>query len=154
MIARFSLAGALAATLAACEAPSPVDTPAAGNAQAQQIQITNDFHNQLIRMQPVYQRLAIKRAVMASGYRCGRLDNTGFQQDYRNMKMWIGHCEPEHRNYAVFLAPNGDVQVRNCTDAGTLSLPPCNDLPPATDDGAPGGATRNGAGNGSNNATP
>ena len=145
----------LLAALAGCEAPSPVDDSAA-NTQARAISITNDFHNQLMRLQPMYQRLAMKRAITDSRYRCGRVDNAGFQQDYRperssaaSLKMWVGHCAPENRNYAVFIAPNGDVQVRYCTDAGTLSLPPCNDLPPATDTGigAPGGPSRNGAGN-------
>lgn len=146
-----SVVAAWLAALAGCEAPSPIDSQAA-NAQAGEIRIANEFHDRLTQMSQSNQRLAMKRAIVDTGHRCGRVNNAGFQQDYQperssaaSLKMWIGHCEPERRDFAVFLAPNGDVQVRNCADAGTLALPPCNPLPPPMDDAAP--AANGSAGN-------
>jgi hypothetical protein len=126
----------VALALAACEAPSPVDAPRE-NAQATEIKIANDYHEQLVRMAPGYQRVAIRRALVDSRIRCTRVDNAGFQQDYRNMKLWVGHCDPENKSYQVFLAPNGDIQVRDCADAGELALPRCQGLPPPLPDSAP-----------------
>jgi hypothetical protein len=123
--------------LAACEAPSPVDAPR-DNSVTPEIKIANDYHEQLMRLAPRYQRLAVKRAIVQSSLRCTRVDNAGYQQEYRNMRMWVGHCDPENKSFAVYLAPNGDVQVRNCADAGELALPRCQGLPPPLPDSAPG----------------
>jgi hypothetical protein len=44
----------------------------------------------------------------------------------------VAECDVEKKSFAIYLAANGDVQVRNCADAGQLSLPRCAGLPPAT----------------------
>ena len=40
------------------------------------------------------------------------------------MAMWAARCS-DSGAWAVFVAPNGDVQVRACADAGQLGLPEC-----------------------------
>ena len=51
------------------------------------------------------------------------MEAAAFQQDHDNLKMWTATCQT--RSYAVFLAPNGDVQVRDCKDTAVLKLPAC-----------------------------
>ena len=77
------------------------------------------------------------RAVRQTGNRCRRVDNAGYQEEYRNMRMWVATCGPQPKNWAVFVAPNGDVQVRDCAQMGELSLPRCQGLPPAIPDNEP-----------------
>jgi hypothetical protein len=142
------MAGALA--LAGCEAPA--DRPAAkGNSasaeatqsgdaaadQAPQIRIANEYHERLSRLPPNLQRLTMMRAIRDAGNRCQRVDNAGYQQEYRNMRMWVAVCGVESKNWTVFVAPNGDIQVRDCADAGRLSLPRCEPLPPPVPDEQP-----------------
>ena len=95
------------------------------------IRIANKYHDDLMKLPPDLQRLTMMRAIRDGGYRCQRVDNAGYQEEYRNMRMWVAQCGVESKTFAVYLAANGDVQVRNCADAGQLSLPRCEGLPPA-----------------------
>jgi len=107
------------------------------NAQFREIKIVNQHHEDLLKLSPGRQRLAMLRAVRDSGYtqqHCRNVDNVGYQEEYQNMRMWVAECSAQQRSYAVFIAPNGDVQVRNCADAGTLALPRCEGLPPPVED--------------------
>ena len=120
------------AALAGCGGDRTVES---ANGAEPDIRIANRYHDDLMALTPGNQRLAMMRAIRSNGYRCQRVDNAGYQEEYRNMKMWVATCGgAEQRNFAVYLAANGDVQVRNCADAGTLSLPRCNGLPPAVPD--------------------
>jgi hypothetical protein len=104
---------------------------AAGNNQAEpRIRIANKYHDDLLKLPPDLQRLTMMRAVRDAGYRCQRVDNAGYQEEYRNMRMWVAVCGVEKKTLSVYLAANGDVQVRDCADAGQLSLPRCEGLPP------------------------
>jgi hypothetical protein len=47
------------------------------------------------------------------------------------MALWTARCD-NNEQYAIFIAPNEDVQVRNCEDMAELGLPACSPLPPAT----------------------
>ena len=123
------------------------------NNQAVAISIANPHHEDLLRLSPGRQRLAMRRAILDSRFRCISVDNAGYQEEYRNMRMWVATCGQEQKNFAVYIAANGDVQVRDCADAGTLSLPRCEGLPPPVadptmprfEDGAAGEAVRNGS---------
>lgn len=126
---RAALVLAPLALLAACGGERTVNNSAGAH-----IAIANEHHDQLMQLSPGRQRLAMMRAIRATGNRCQRVDNAGYQEEYRNMRMWVANCGEEQANYAVYIAANGDVQVRNCNDAGTLSLPRCNGLPPAQPD--------------------
>src|SRR3546814_15644817 len=68
--------------------------------------------------------LALRRAIQDSGERCKRVDSSGYQQDYRNLSMWTARCS-DSGDWALFVAPTGDVQVRRCEDAASLELPTC-----------------------------
>ena len=126
----------LALAAAGCDERTPVNT--AQNEQAPAIRMANPAHDELAALTPSNQRLGMMRAVRDTGYRCQRVDNTGYQQEFRNMRMWVAACGGEEtRSFAVFIAPNRDVQVRNCEDMGRLSLPRCAPLPPAAPDEHP-----------------
>ena len=56
--------------------------------------------------------------------------NSHFYNLALGMAMWIALCE-DSRHWAVFIAPNGDTQVRNCADMHQLSLPQCRPVTPA-----------------------
>lgn len=110
------------------------DRDVAGNESEPRIRIANKYHDDLTKLPPGLQRLTMMRAIRDGGYRCQRVDNAGYQEEYRNMRMWVAVCGVEKKTFAVYLAANGDVQVRNCEDAGQLSLPRCQGLPPAAPD--------------------
>ena len=105
-----------------------------GNDQEPRIRIANKYHEDLLKLPPGLQRLTMMRAIRDGGYRCQRVDNSGYQQEHRNMRMWVAECDVENKRFAIYLAANGDVQVRDCADAGQLSLPRCAGLPPAVPD--------------------
>lgn len=117
------------ALLAGCGEPD-----AAANQQAPRIKMANEHHEALLRLSPGRQRIAMMRAVRQTGNRCQRVDNAGYQQEYRNLRMWVAQCDVEAKSYAIYIAPNGDVQARDCAQAGQLSLPRCQPLPPAAPD--------------------
>jgi hypothetical protein len=108
-----------------------------GGGEGGGIRMANEHHDALLKLSPGYQRLAMLRALRDNNYtrrHCLNVDNAGYQEEYRNMRMWVAECSNDERSFAVFIAPNGDVQVRDCADAGTLSLPRCNGLPPPEPD--------------------
>lgn len=104
------------------------------NGQEPRIRIANKHHDALLQLPPNGQRLAMMRAIRGTGNRCQRVDNTGYQEEYRNMRMWVAVCGEENKSYAVYIAANGDVQVRDCAEAGQLALPRCQGLPPPVPD--------------------
>lgn len=96
------------------------------------IKITNPYHDQLTALQPDMQRLGLMRAIRDNGKRCQRVDAARYQEDYRQMALWVALCS-DGRHWAVFIAPNGDTQVRECTEMRQLGLPQCRPvtaLPP------------------------
>ena len=118
--------------LAACADGRDVELPDNGtNASAEgRISMRNETHEGLLRLPPDSQRLYMMRAIRRTGNRGQRVDNAGYQQEYLNMRMWVGECGVEQKRFAVYIAPNADVQVRDCAQAGQLSLPRCEGLPP------------------------
>lgn len=127
----------LCGLLAGCGGGEPVDNQAGGNDQEPRIRIANKHHDELMGLRPGLQRIAMMRAIRSTGHRCQRVDNAGYQEEYRNMRLWVAHCGEENKHYAVYIAANGDVQVRDCEDAGRLSLPRCEGLPPPLPDDTP-----------------
>lgn len=119
--------------LAACEPPSDTPAPPQNSAATNttRIRMANKHSDDLAALPPQSQRLALMRAIRQTGNRCRRVDNSGYQEDYQNMRMWVATCGFEQKNWAIFIAPNADVQVRDCATAGQLSLPRCDLLPPA-----------------------
>lgn len=130
----------LAALMAAC-GDSAADL--AENSNTPRIKMKNEHHEALERLSPDLQRIGLMRAIRQTGNRCQRVDNVGYQQEYRDMRMWVAQCGPQPKNWAIFIAPNGDVQVRDCAQAGQLSLPRCEPPPPTPTTG--GNVFREGA---------
>jgi hypothetical protein len=89
--------------------------------------IANPYSDQLKALTPQNQRLTLLRAIRDNGKRCGRVEAGAYQEEYRNMALWVGQCE-DGRYWGIFVAPNGDTQVRECTQMRQLELPVCRPL--------------------------
>lgn len=122
-----ALAAAAILALAGCGETAP---PAN---QAQAIRIANPGSDRLKAARPIDQRIALMRAIRDSGKRCRRVDALGYQQDYRQLAMWVALCD-DGRHWAVFIAPNEDIQVRDCREHAQLDLPVCRPVPPVPPD--------------------
>jgi hypothetical protein len=113
--------GLLVLALAGCgssDAPSEQRGPT---------RIANPYSDQLKALTPQNQRLTLLRAIRDNGKRCGRVEAGAYQEEYRNMALWVGQCE-DGRYWGIFVAPNGDTQVRECTQMRQLELPVCRPL--------------------------
>jgi hypothetical protein len=89
-----------------------------------QMRPANPLSDQLKGMTPLYRDLGLYRALRDNSQRCKKAEGGAFQQYYKNLAMWTVHCT-DTGDWALFIAPNGDVQVRRCSEAGVLSLPAC-----------------------------
>jgi hypothetical protein len=119
---------ALFLTLSACgdtSAPSGTDP---------QIRIANEGSDRLKGLNPLNKRIGLLRAIQQSGFRCrGGVLTGAYQQQYQNLAMWVALCA-DGKNYAVFIAPTDDVQVRDCTEHAQLDLPLCRPVAPLPHD--------------------
>lgn len=114
-----ALAGA--ALLAACGSGEGGDAQAHRTAK---ITASSAYIDQLRALSEANRGLALRRAVQDSRQSCKKAETSGYQQDYKNMSMWSLRCT-DGRSYALFIAPNGDVQVRRCEHLAQLGLPAC-----------------------------
>lgn len=112
----WTLAAAGAAACGGGEADQPTQT--------RKVVASSPLVDQLRGLSEMNRGLALRRAIQDSGKRCKRVDASGFQQDYQNLSMWTARCS-DTGGWALFIAPNGDVQVRDCDDASRLGLPAC-----------------------------
>jgi hypothetical protein len=112
-------AAALCLLLAACEdgAPEPEGTRT-------KVRAANPVSDQLKGLSELYRYLGLRRAIVDSGQRCKKVDRGGYQEEYKSMAMWTAHCT-DSGDWAVFIAPSGDVQVRRCGNLASLGLPLC-----------------------------
>lgn len=120
MNGRAILAASAALALAGC------GDGAAENARPP-TKIANPHHDQLKALPPDLQRLGVMRAIRDNGKRCQRVEATAYQEEYRNLALWVALCN-DGRHWALFIAPNGDTQVRDCADARELDLPQCRPI--------------------------
>ncbi len=121
------LLAALPLLIAACdqgEAPQNVTS----------ITVANPHSDGLKALSPDLRHLGLMRAIRDNGRRCKKVVNGNYQQQHTGMAMWAAMCD-DGRHWAIFIAPNGDVQVRPCEDMDTLGLPQC--WPLATAPAAP-----------------
>ena len=114
---RLCLGALLFAALAGCDGGG-------GTTATTKVQPSSAYVDKLKGLSEMNQGLALRRAIQDTGGACKRVDQAGFQEDYRNMSMWTARCS-DGNDWAIFIAPNGDVQVRDCADAATLKLPAC-----------------------------
>lgn len=117
---------ALALTLAGCSDDAPSNNVTS-------IQVVNPGSDRLKALTPLNQRIGLMRAIRDSGKRCRNVQAVGYQQDYRGMAMWVALCN-DGRHWAVFIAPNEDIQVRNCAENAQLDLPVCRPVVPMPPD--------------------
>ena len=120
----------LAATLAlaACGDTSP---PGNGGIQ---INVANEGSDRLKALNPMNKRIGLLRAIQQSDIRCrGGVLTGAYQQQYQNLAMWVAVCG-DGKNYAVFISPTDDVQVRDCAEHAQLNLPACRRVPPLPHD--------------------
>lgn len=125
-------AAGLIASLSSCDGGG--GAPQAGTSEQKQprMRIRNRPHEELMALPDNLRRIGLIRAIRETGNRCPRRvePNPIYQGDYRGMAMWTARCDNDEQ-FAVFIAPNEDVQVRRCREMSELGLPPCRELPPA-----------------------
>lgn len=86
--------------------------------------LATSFSDQFAQLDPLRRAAVMRRAVIDSGQRCGRVTNITKQGAYKNMAMWSARCAPGG-DYAAFIGLDGSVQVRPCADLAKLKLPLC-----------------------------
>ena len=120
-------AGALAAILFLLAGCGQVEQ----SEDVKQITVANPHSDRLKSLTPDLRNLGLMRAIRDNGRRCKRVVNGNYQQQHSGMAMWVAMCE-DGRYWGLFIAPNADVQVRDCTDMDTLGLPQCRPNAAAT----------------------
>ena len=88
----------------------------------------NSFQQRLMGLDKARQAAALRAAIVDTGERCGRIAPPLYRGPYKNMFFWAARCTPGG-DYALYLGPDGSVQLRHCEETAKLGLPACN-LPP------------------------
>ena len=89
-----------------------------------QVVAANPHSDQLKALSEPTRFLGLYRAIRDTGQRCKRVDRGAYQQQYKSMAMWTAHCT-DSGDWALYIAPNGDVQASPCGHAKELGLPEC-----------------------------
>lgn len=108
---------AIAFVLASCGQSTPAEPP-------KEIRVRGAEQEQLHKLDDLNRAIALKRAIRQSGYRCLRIDSSGYVAEYKNLSMWMATCD-DKREWAVFVGPDATVQVRLCKDVARYGLPAC-----------------------------
>jgi hypothetical protein len=117
MMGRWLSIAAIALLAAGCEDGAP-------ETNTIHVRAANPISDQMKGMSELYRYLSLRRAIVDSGQRCKKVDRGAYQQEYKTMAMWTAHCT-DSGDWAVFIAPNADVQVRRCGNLSQLELPAC-----------------------------
>ena len=105
------------AVLAGCDGGGETQT------KTKTVTASNPFVEQLKGLDEMNRGLALRRAVQDTNQPCKRVESSGYQEQYKNMSVWTLRCTDGE--YALFIAPNGDVQVRSCKDVKALNVLQC-----------------------------
>lgn len=108
---------ALALMAGACEDGAP-------ESNIVQVRAANPVSDKMKGMSEIYRNLSLYRAIRDSGQRCKKVERGAYQEQYKTMAMWTAHCS-DTGDWAVFIAPNANVQVRRCGNMAELGLPAC-----------------------------
>jgi uncharacterized membrane protein len=108
---------ALALALSAC------DGSEGEHAKTKTMKPANEYVERLKTLSDDNRGLALRRAVQDTGQNCKKVVTSAYQEEYKNLSVWNLKCTDGE--YALFIAPNADVQVRTCADAKSLGLPQC-----------------------------
>ena len=120
---RFAPIALLAVSLAACNESPPQQTN-------QTVRVVSNEQIQLHKLDAFNLAIGLKRAIYDAGYTCKRVTDAGFVGTWKNLEMWVAHCEYDKgspRDWAVFAGPDGGAQVRDCHD-----IPAGGELPACT----------------------
>ena len=121
------LCAAAALALVGCGESAPASNEAGA------VRMANPGSDRLKALSPLNQRIGLVRAIRDSGKRCRRVDALAYQQEYRQLAMWVALCN-HGRHWAIFIAPNEDIQVRDCRENAQLGLPVCRPVAPMPPD--------------------
>ena len=110
-------AALLALSTTACNPSKPAAPPP-------KIEIRGAVQDRLHTLDAFNLAIALKRAIFDLGYKCTRVEQAGFVGKYENLDMWTAHCS-DGRDWAVFAAPDGSVQARDCKDLAGSKVPQC-----------------------------
>ena len=94
----------------------------------QAIKVRSREQNQLHQLDAMNLAIGLKRAIYDAGYVCPRITDAGFVGEWKNLDMWVAHCEYANgttRDWAIFAGPDGSAQVRDCKDVEATGLPAC-----------------------------
>jgi hypothetical protein len=111
----------MALLLAGCEDGTPEQNVTS-------VVAANPLSDQLKSLSEPNRNLGLYRAIRDNGRHCKRVDASAYQEQYKTMAMWTASCS-DSGEWAVYIAPNGDVQVSPCGDAKSLGLPECKAKP-------------------------
>ena len=92
------------------------------------IRVRSAEQNQLHELDALNLAIALKRAIYDAGYTCKRITDAGFVGEWKNLDMWVAHCEYDRGtpvDWAIFAGPDGGAQVRDCKDVPGSGLPNC-----------------------------
>ncbi len=98
--------------------------PSAPPAPKPEIKVRGEAQKQLAAASELDRSIGLKRAIYDSDNVCRRMIGSRFLADYKNMAAWQADCD-DGRSWAIFIAPEGSVQVRPCADEKQLKLPEC-----------------------------
>ena len=131
MTRRMLALGAIAAALPGLAGCDGGGGETAERRKAPEIRIRNKHHEDLVALPDNLRRIGLMRAIRDTGNRCPlRVESAVHQGEHEGLALWTARCD-DNRQWAIFVAPNGDLQVRNCADMERLDLPRCRELPPA-----------------------
>ena len=116
---RSQLLGALTLGLlaSACDSPEPAQP-------RKSIQVRSEQQEGLHKLSEQYRHVALRRAIYDAGRTCRTVTKSGYVQEYGNLSMWTASCD-SGRSWAIFVGPDGSVQVRDCQETEQLKLPAC-----------------------------
>lgn len=101
----------------ACDSPEPAQP-------RKSIQVRSEQQEGLHKLSEPYRHVALRRAIYDAGRTCKSVVRSGYVQEYGNLSMWTATCDG-NRSWAIFVGPDGSVQVRDCKETEQLKLPAC-----------------------------
>ena len=119
MRAQLSAALAMAVLAGGCG-----DNSSQRSAPPKSISVRSEQQNALHNLSESSLKIALRRAIYDSGSKCNTVTKAGYVQEYGNLSMWTASCASQ-RSFAVFVGPDGSVQVRDCKEVEQLKLPAC-----------------------------
>jgi hypothetical protein len=92
------------------------------------IKVQSAEQKQLHQLDAFNLAIGLKHAIFDAGYMCKRVTDAGYVGTYKNLDMWVAHCEYDKgppTDWAIFAGPDGSAQVRDCKDVAGAGLPNC-----------------------------